>query len=219
MTSALLLVLYDAHGDLADAPGWWLKQGRELTGIVQPKFHQHAWSHASALVLLMLVPLGLAWRIEGLNPRALGLGVRGARREFLLVLALWLAFLPVLWLFSGTPDFQRVYPRFPPAETDAFLFWAYEIAYLVKWTAWEFFFRGFMLFALLRVIGTNAVVVSTIPFVLMHFGKPEPEVLGALVAGPLLCWLALRSRSIWPGVCLHWACATSMDFFASSWWR
>ena len=35
----------------------------------------------------------------------------------------------------------------------------------------------------------------------------------------LLCFIALRSKSIWPGVLLHWLVASTMDFMASSWWR
>ncbi len=53
----------------------------------------------------------------------------------------------------------------------------------------------------------------------MHIGKPEAEVLGAVVAGLVLCYLAMRSRSIWPGVLLHSLVASTMDFFASTWWR
>jgi membrane protease YdiL (CAAX protease family) len=64
-------------------------------------------------------------------------------------------------------------------------------------------------------MGSRAVIVSTIPFVIMHFGKPQPEVYGSLAAGFILCWLALRSNSIWPGVLLHWLVATSMDVFAA----
>ena len=76
-----------------------------------------------------------------------------------------------------------------------------------------------MLFAFAKDLGSKSVLVSTIPFVLMHFGKPQAEVYSSVAAGFILGWLAWRSRSIWPGVILHWLVATSMDFFASRWWR
>ena len=41
----------------------------------------------------------------------------------------------------------------------------------------------------------------------------------AMIAGLVLCFIALRSRSIWPGVLLHWLVASTMDFMASSFWR
>jgi membrane protease YdiL (CAAX protease family) len=218
-TAVLCMVVYEHHGSFSATPAWFVGLGRRITSIEQLRFHEHGWSHTVSLLVLMLVPLMLARVLSGLRPVELGLGVREAGREILVVLGMWAAFLPVLWLVSATDAFARTYPRFPPAATSFALFAAYEGLYLVKWISWEFFFRGFMLFGFARDLGTRAVLVSTIPFVLMHFGKPELEVVASLPAGLILCWIALRSRSIWPGVLLHWMVATSMDFFASTWWR
>jgi len=216
--SALCLIVYWHHGSQRACPDWFVEWSRATTGIEATRFHEHGWGHLSAVVVLMLVPL-VVCRIAGMRPTELGLSIRGARREIILVLAMWAAFLPVVWLMSRTGSFQRMYPRLPQAEQDVGLFLAYEGFYFVKWVAWEFFFRGFMLFGFKRDLGSRAVLVSTIPFVLMHFGKPEAEVFASLAAGFILCWIALRSKSIWPGVILHWLVATSMDFFASTWWR
>ena len=135
------------------------------------------------------------------------------------MLALWLIFVPVIWYFSSTPSFAAYYPRLKAARADAGLFFLYQAYYLVKWTAWEFFFRGFMLFGFRRDLGASAILISTIPFVIMHVGKPEAEVFSAFVGGMILCAIALKSRSIWPGVIIHSMVATTMDFFASTWWR
>ena len=107
----------------------------------------------------------------------------------------------------------------PPKVSSLRLYLLDEGFYLVKWVAWEFFFRGFMLFGFGRDFLHRSVLVSTIPFTIMHFGKPELEALGALIAGLVLCYIALRSKSIWPGVLLHWLVASTMDFFASDFWR
>jgi membrane protease YdiL (CAAX protease family) len=182
-------------------------------------FHRHLWGHLMAVLLLMLVPLALARVGAGWRARDLGLSIRGARREMLLVLALWALLVPVIALAARTEGFARTYPRLPEARLDAGLFATYQAAYLIKWTAWEFFFRGFLLFGLRRDLGSVAVLLSTVPFTLMHVGKPEAEMASAVVGGLVLCWIALRSRSIWPGVVIHSLVATTMDFFASSWWR
>ena len=50
-----------------------------------------------------------------------------------------------------------------------------------------------------------------IPYVMIHFGKPYPETFAAIVAGVLLGWMALRSRSFLWGAALHWAVAITMD--------
>lgn len=216
---ALILTLYWRHGSVTRIPRVLLAPVVAVVGKSTPQLAQHVYSHLAALVLLFLVPLGVA-RLVGLRPRDLGLGARGAGRELLLVLAMWLAFVPVVYLASRTPSFMASYPRLRAMSNDPQLFAVYQTIYLSKWLAWEFFFRGFMLFGFERDFGRGkAVVLSTIPFVLMHYTKPEAEMLGAILAGPVLCAIALRSRSIWPGVVLHWLVAASMDFFASRWWR
>ena len=40
-----------------------------------------------------------------------------------------------------------------------------------------------------------------------------------MIAGLVLCFISLKSRSVWPGVLLHWLVASTMDFFACDWWR
>lgn len=216
---ALILTIYWRHGSGDRVPRALVARVAAVVGTSPPQFAHHIYSHLAALVLLFLVPLAVA-RLVGLRPRDLGLGVRGAGRELLLVLAMWLAFLPVVYLASRTPSFMASYPRLRAMSNDPQLFVVYQTIYLTKWLAWEFFFRGFMLFGFEKDFGRGkAVVLSTIPFVLMHYTKPEAEMLGAILAGPVLCAIALRSRSIWPGVILHWLVAASMDFFASRWWR
>ena len=39
--------------------------------------------------------------------------------------------------------------------------------------AWEFLFRGFLLFALADLFGPYAMWIQTVPFAMAHFGKPE----------------------------------------------
>ncbi len=67
--------------------------------------------------------------------------------------------------------------------------------WLVYFFAWEFHFRGFLLGVLKRRFGILAIVIQTVPFVMMHFGKPSSESLAAVVAGIALGWWAYRSRS------------------------
>lgn len=217
--AALLSIVYVYEGTPTAAPRWFLEASRGLSGVEVVGLHQQLWAHLSAVLLLLAIPLAYGWSVEGWTPRDLGLGVRGAYREIGLVLVLWLAMIPLVWTVGDTPSFRAMYPRLPEAETSARLYLLHEGLYLVKWIAWEFFFRGFLLFGLGRDFLGRAPLVSTLAFTLMHIGKPEPEALGAVVAGLVLCWLALRSRSIWPGVLLHWMVSSTMDFAASTWWR
>ena len=55
-----------------------------------------------------------------------------------------------------------------------------------------------------------------VPYCMVHFGKPVPEVVGAIFAGIILGTLALRTRSIWCGVLIHISVAWTMDLLALS---
>jgi uncharacterized protein len=52
---------------------------------------------------------------------------------------------------------------------------------------------------------------------MIHFHKPFPEAIGSIIGGFVLCWLALKTRSIWGGVFLHVAVALTLDVLAL--WR
>ena len=49
---------------------------------------------------------------------------------------------------------------------------------------------------------------------MIHFGKPFPETVGAIVAGLVLGTMALRSKSIIPGICVHFTIAIGMDLLS-----
>ena len=90
-----------------------------------------------------------------------------------------------------------------------FLLW--EAFYVLQFFALEFFFRGFLLQGLKRYVGAYAVFFMAVPYCMIHFGKPMPETLGAIIAGVALGTLALRTGSIWSGVLIHASVAVSMD--------
>jgi membrane protease YdiL (CAAX protease family) len=96
------------------------------------------------------------------------------------------------------------------------LFASYESAYFLYFVSWEFLFRGWMLNGLLGRFGrAGAVLIPTVPFVLMHLGKPELEAFGSILAGIALGVMALRTRSFWYGALVHGVIAVWMDVLAS----
>jgi hypothetical protein len=56
--------------------------------------------------------------------------------------------LPILWFVSASPEFAAKYPHLQMAKNDWTIFLIYEIGMLVYLFAWEFIWRGFMLFGL-----------------------------------------------------------------------
>ena len=128
---------------------------------------------------------------------------------------LFVIMLPVVFIVAHQPVFRRVYPYFRIARLGFGYFLISLGIHLVYLFCWEFLFRGYLLFGFKRKVGaTAAIAISTIPFVLMHFGKPVPELYGSIIAGIALGIVAVRARSFIPCVILHFAVTSTLDIAA-----
>ncbi len=173
----------------------------------------HYWV-AAHTVMYFVIP---ALLVKGLFRERLsdyGLKATGWYRRLWIYLAAFAVVLPCVWMVRGMAAFQRTYPFYKNAHASLFDFLAWELGYALQFFALEFFFRGFMIHGLKRTFGAYAILVMTIPYCMIHFEKPLPETLGAIIAGVFLGGLSLWTRSIWLGVLIHVSVAVSMDLAA-----
>ncbi len=147
-----------------------------------------------------------------------GMRIRGIQKDYPVYLLMLVVMLPLVYFASSSPAFQERYPLFKPSKGNLlplFLWW--QAAYFVQFVAVEFFFRGFMLHGLKHRFGLYSIFVMTLPYCLVHIGKPFAETMAAIAAGIVLGTLSLKSRSVFLGVFIHYSIAISMDLFAL--WR
>lgn len=135
-----------------------------------------------------------------------------------LPLALALTIISAIFLLlpsSQTPDFRATYPFDKTAGDSIFSFIRFELLRgLIFYTAWEFFFRGFMLFGLRKYVGDwLAICIQTIPSCLWHIGLPIGEILSSILAGVLFGMIALRTKSIVWVFLLHYFIGLFLDLF------
>jgi membrane protease YdiL (CAAX protease family) len=184
-------------------------------GVPLPRVALYAlfWWAGSCLVMWLAIPL-LILRLLGRRPSDYGLCLPAPSGHLWIYPILFLLMLPVLLGVARTAAFLRTYPFYPFAVSHPGNWALFEVAYGLQFIAVEFFFRGFLLWILARRIGDLAVLVSMVPYCMIHFQKPLFECLGSIVAGLVLGFLALRTRSIAGGVVLHYAVALSMDILA-----
>lgn len=171
------------------------------------------WALFKAVNYVLLPCLCVRWLL-GERVADHGLRLHLGWRTWRLYGALLVVVLPVVVLFADDPAFLARYPRYPHAAETWGRLLVWEAAYGFQFAALEFFFRGFLLFALARSLGSAAIFVSVVPYTMIHFGKALPETLGSILAGVVLGTLALRTRSIYGGVLLHCAVAWAMDGLA-----
>ncbi len=180
-----------AGGELARAVNWAILQ------IV-------AYAAAPYLVIRLL---------RERNLRDYGIRFRGVLPVWWVCVLMYLVMLPCVLYVSHDASFQQTYPfyRLKPGEPLWPRFVVWQLLYGVQFLALEFFFRGFLLHGTKRRFGAYAILVMTVPYCMVHFGKPLPETLGSIVAGLALGFMSLKTKSIWPGVAVHVAVAWTMD--------
>lgn len=216
--ATVLLTLFYYYGK----SGWWYRSGLDdptralLPSTWETYFDMlpFVWWGVQSILIRVLVPCLLILWIYRESPLRHGLGLGDSHKHIPIYLGLYLFMLPFLVWASTLASFQNNYPFYDRAGVSTTHFVLFECFYALQFIGVEFFFRGFLLFTLFRVFGWYSLLIAAIPYVMIHFNKPIPETLGALVAGTILGYLALRTRSIWPGVLLHGGIALTMDLLA-----
>ena len=174
------------------------------------------WGFMS-LFIRTLVPVGIIVWLIGDSPRRWGYRVRGTLRHLPVYGLMYLVMLPILVWVSSLDSFETYYPFYDRAAEGGLAFWLYEFGYAFQFVGVEAFFRGFLNFGFARRFGLLGIPLMTIPYTMIHFGKPAPEAFAAIIAGLALGYLALKSKSFVPGIFLHVGVAITMDLLVL--WR
>ncbi len=210
------------HVGRVDAFRRWFQPLVDSTGTYAP-IYGFIYFSVCAFIFRTVLPFGFARLAWGLGPGALGLYAPtnphppAVRRIWPLYVLLFLAVFPFVFYVSGLAPFLAKYPMCRAMITaDGHIalshFLVYELFYLLVFVSGEGFWRGFLIFGMEKDL--YALPLMIVPYVTAHYGKPYPETMGAIVAGFILGWLALKHRSVWLGVALHYSVAISMDLLA-----
>ena len=169
-----------------------------------------SFPQATDLIYYLLVPLAAGWLLFRDKPWDYGIRIGHWKSSLIMTLVSLAAMAPVLYAVSQMPEFRSYYGMqaidWPKLLLDNALYYF----------AWEFLFRGYMLFGLEKSIGKSAIFVQVIPFVLRHLGKPLLETLVCIPGGALLGYVAYRTRSFLPCFVIHFGIYVMMILLANS---
>lgn len=179
------------------------------------ELYAYGWWCLARIIGYVLVPFG-AWKLLFPNDSLLDMGLRtrGFLRHLWIYGACLGIVLPVMLIVAQQGDFGSYYPFYKSSSRSVFDLVAWEAMYWAQFFALELFFRGWMVGALKRSMGSAAIFVMAVPYCMIHYGKPYLEAHGAIVAGVVLGSLAMRTRSIYAGFLLHVTVAASMDLLS-----
>ena len=176
--------------------------------IILDKYHQFtSQKYFDRVILYLLIPLLIIFLLFRENPKEYGFSL-GDWKLGLAYTVLGILFMaPVIYfLGSRDPNMKAYYERFLPG---------------LPWTTfldligWEFFFRGWILFAYVRKFGHEALWLQAVPFAIAHITKPEIETLSTIFGGFAFGWVAYRTKSfVWPFL-IHWFISTFIILVAA----
>ncbi len=149
-------------------------------------------------VYYLIVPILIILIAFRQSPAEYGFRLGDWRRGLKWTLIFFAIGLPILYMAARTPAMSGYYAQGARTVSDVLGTSALDLF------GWEFLFRGFILFGLLRVVGPSAVILQAVPFAMAHIGKPELETLSTIFGGILFGWLAWRSKSFLYPFLLHW---------------
>ena len=179
-------------------------------------FFSAIYEYLTAFLLMFWVPFFIVKMVfrKKLGEFGFRLGDKTYGFRFVIIalpFLLWAAYVG-----SSSSAMQAEYPLAKSAMSHLSLFFVVEVFYLMYYLGWEFFFRGFMLFGLEKRYGAaTAILIQTIPSAIVHIGKPVSESFGAIIAGLVFGYVALRTRSIFYPLLLHAIIGIGTDVFVT----
>jgi len=162
------------------------------------------------LLMYFLVPLCITCIIFKELPAKYGLKFGKWKHGLLAILISLFIMAIIIWIVAKRPDFQRYYRL--PKRIDLTRFLIENALYMF---AWEFLFRGYMLFGLEEHLGVLTIFVQSVPFTITHLGKPALETISTLFGGYILGFISYKTRSFLPCFIIHLGVYILMCIFAN----
>ena len=145
------------------------------------------WETLDRFLLFFILPMAIILFVFKENPREYGFQLGDWRMGLLLTAGSIALIAPVLYFLARSDSSMKSYYD-----------WQLKLLpwdMMVELFAWEFLFRGWLLFGYARKFGAEAIWLQAVPFALAHIGKPEVETLSTIFGGFVFGWIAYRTRS------------------------
>lgn len=172
------------------------------------------WRYAG-LFYFALIPMLVVFLVLPRNAAYYGLSFVNLSESLLWTIGLGVVILFMQSRSAGKEGNTKQYPQIRINNWDIKLVLKNSLGWFIYLLAYEFLYRGLLLFGLIEAFGTwPAIFVNTIIYSLAHIPKGNKEALAAIPFGIILCILTIRTETIWISVFVHVVLALSNDFFA-----
>ncbi len=184
-------------------------------GIEKIKIYWVLFEKLTGFIFFGIIPLTVVFIV--FNDRILTYGIS---TENILLSLYWTAGLsPVLIILSyfnsKTKENLQRYPQIRTSKWSLQLLVVSALSWVLYLLAYEFMFRGFLLFVSERNLGVwLAIIINIVIYSLAHLPKGVKETVGAIPLGLVLCLITLQTGNIWASFFLHLVLALSNEWFS-----
>ena len=147
-------------------------------------------------VYYMVLPVFTILFIMRKNPLDFGLRIGDYKLWSFYVAITVVIAIPVLYIGSLFSSIGQYY-------TKPFDYYSFFVQIVPLLFFWEYILRGFLLFGLKEKFKEASILIQMVPFVLLHIGKPEIEILMCIPMGLWFGYIAYRGKSFWPAFITH----------------
>lgn len=187
--------------------------------ISASQYWNNYWNHIvywPFFLFFITVVLYIIWKILGDTEPFYGIKINRINwKPYWLMLFMMV---PVIGIASTQPDFLSYYPKMKLIQSlnlnGEALWWQkllFELSYGSDFFTIELFFRGFLVLALAKWAGKDAILPMACFYCAIHFGKPLGECISSYFGGIILGVVVYHSRSIYGGLFVHLGIAWMME--------
>lgn len=182
----------------------------EIAALSSWIYLQRLWG----FLLYGILPLGLFWLL-GYSIPDFGVRFQSGKETLIWTLGLGAVAVILNYFVCRTPSNLAMYPQIRIKSWPSVVVAASAATWVLYLLAYEFMFRGWLLFTCTDAMGLElAIVVNVSLYALVHIPKGLKEAVGAIPLGLLLCWLTLQTGTIWIAFFVHCILALSNEWFS-----
>lgn len=176
---------------------------------------QVLFARMSGVFIFGLLPSLFVLTISGIQLKDFGLAVNPPGKQSLWIVLILTIIIFINYLNGKKEDNLMMYPQIREKQWSFSLITISALSWILYLFAYEFLFRGILLFSSFQLFGYwPAVLINIGIYSLVHVPKGAKEAFGAIPLGLILSVLVLQAGTIWIAFFVHVALALSNEWFS-----
>ncbi|MCX6235368.1 MAG: CPBP family intramembrane metalloprotease [Bacteroidetes bacterium] len=144
-----------------------------------------------------------------------GINFRNFKESVLWILGLSVLMVIINFFSARKPENLKTYPQIRIREWTTLMLIVSSLGWILYLLGYEFLFRGILLFSCMPLFGMwPSIAINVAFYSLVHIPKGLKETVAAVPMGIILCFLTIKTGSIWVAFFTHVALALSNHFFS-----